>query len=118
MSAQIIELDGVPAFAVVPMAEWEAMLSRLEDLQDIADAKASRGEEVFPSDLVDRLLAGESPLRVWREYRGHTLQVLADRCGVSRQMVSMIEHGKANPSSDLLAKLASALACDMDDLHR
>lgn len=118
MSAQIIELNGVPAFAVVPVAEWNALLSRLDDLLDVADAKAGRDEETFPSELVDRLLAGEAPLRVWREHRGHTLQVLADRCGVSRQMLSMIEHDKAKPSSDLLAKLASALGCDMDDLHR
>ena len=32
-------------------------------------------------------------------------------------MLSMIEHGKAKPSSDLLARLAVALACDMDDLR-
>jgi transcriptional regulator with XRE-family HTH domain len=33
-------------------------------------------------------------------------------------MLSMIENGKANPSAELLAKLAGALDCDMDDLHR
>jgi len=30
---------------------------------------------------------------------------------------SVPEHAKANPSADLLAKLAAALGCDMDDLH-
>ncbi|OYY94021.1 MAG: XRE family transcriptional regulator [Hydrogenophilales bacterium 28-61-23] len=117
MSAQIIELNGVPAFAVVPVAEWHALLARLEEVQDIADAKSARESETFPAEFADRLLSGESPLRVWREYRGLTLQTLAETCGVTRQMLSMIEHGKAKPSADLLGKLAGALDCDMDDLH-
>lgn len=117
MNAQIIELDGQPTFAVVPIAEWNDMIARLEDLQDIADAKATQGAETFPVEVADRLLAGEHPLRVWREHRALTLQTLAGRCGVTRQMISMIEHNKAKASADLLAKLADALGCDMDDLH-
>ena len=65
--------------------------------------------------FADRLLSGESPLRVWRDYCSLTLQALAETCGVSRQMLSMIEHGKAKPSADLLGKLAGALGCNMDD---
>ena len=42
MSAQIIELNGMPAFAVIPIAEWNALLARLEDLQDIAEARSAR----------------------------------------------------------------------------
>ncbi len=117
MSAQFIEVDGRPAFAVVPMAEWQALLARLDELQDLADAKAAAETESVPAELAERLLAGEAPLRVWREYRGLTLQALAERCGVTRQMLSMAERDKATPSVDLLAKLASALDCDMDDLH-
>lgn len=117
MSAQIIELEGKPAFAVVPVAEWTALLAHLEDLQDIADARAASAEETLPLAFVERQLAGESPLRLWREHRGLTLQALAERAGCSRQMISLIEHGKSAPSADLLAKLAAALGCGMDDLH-
>ena len=117
MNAQIIEMNGAPAFAVVPVAEWTALLARLEDLQDIADAKAARDEETLPLEFIERRLAGESPLKLWREHRGLTLQALADAAGCTRQMLSMAEHGKAAPSADLLARLASALGCDMDDLH-
>jgi DNA-binding XRE family transcriptional regulator len=117
MSAQIIELNGAPAFAVVPLPEWNALLARLENLQDIADAKAALETETFPAAFADQLLAGTAPLKVWRNYRGLTLQALAEHCGVTRQMISMIEHGKARPSTDLLAKLAAALKCEMDDLH-
>jgi DNA-binding XRE family transcriptional regulator len=116
MNTQFIEINGAPAFAVVPVAEWNALLARLENLQDIADAKAAVAAETFPAEFADRLLAGENPLRVWREYRGLTLQALAEICGVTRQMLSMTERGKTKPSTELLAKLAAALGCDMDDL--
>jgi hypothetical protein len=33
---QILEHDGKPAFAVLPIEEYEAMLQRLEDLEDVA----------------------------------------------------------------------------------
>ncbi|MBV5307210.1 MAG: helix-turn-helix domain-containing protein [Desulfobulbaceae bacterium] len=117
MNVQIIEMKGNPAFAVVPVSEWESLLARLEELQDLADARGAAAGESFPVELADRLLAGDPPLRVWREYRGFTLQALAEACGVSRQMLSMIEHGKTAPSASLLSRLASALRCDMDDLH-
>jgi DNA-binding XRE family transcriptional regulator len=122
MSVQIIESDGKPAFAVVPMQEWKALLSQLENLQDIADAKVisarmeTGDEEVFSADFVQRLLAGEHPLKVWRDHRGLTLQALGESCGCTRAMLSMIERGKAKPSVDLLGKLAAQLGCDMDDL--
>lgn len=117
MSAQFIEMNGKPAFAVLPIAEWKALMERLETLQDIADAKAVLSEETLPVEFVERRLAGVSPLRLWREYRGLTLQALAERAGCTRQMLSMIERGKAAPSADLLARLAAALGVDMDDLH-
>jgi len=117
MNVQIIEMNGTPAFAVIPVSEWEALLARLEELQDLSDARAAAAGESFPVGLADRLLAGDPPLRVWREYRGLTLQTLAEACGVSRQMLSMIENGKTAPSAALLSRLASALRCDMDDLH-
>lgn len=116
MSIQIIELNGVPAFAVAPIAEWNALLARLEEVRDIAEAKAARDGESFPAEFADRLLSGESPLRVWRGYRGLTLQSLAIPA-LTRQMLSMIEHGKAKPSAELLSRLAGTLGCDMDDLH-
>jgi mRNA interferase RelE/StbE len=84
---------------------------------------ASRTVESFrdvgavPVEFAERLLAGESPLEVWRDDRGLTLQTLAEGRGVTRQMLSMVEQAKAKPSTDLLAKLAAVLGCDMDDLH-
>lgn len=118
MSVQIIEHGGRPAFAVVPITEWEALLIQLEDRRDIAEAQAADEAESLPAAFVDRLLdGGEHPLRVWRDFRGLTLAQLASRVGVSRQMLSMIENGRSRASSALLGRLAQALDCDMDDIH-
>jgi DNA-binding XRE family transcriptional regulator len=117
MSAQIIQQNGQPAFAVIPFAEWEAILARLEDIEDREAVEAARHEETFPIEFVERCLSAESKVKVWREYRGLTLQALAEQCGVTRQMLSMLEHGKTRPSAALLGKLAVALGCDMEDLQ-
>jgi DNA-binding XRE family transcriptional regulator len=109
IGAQIFRLSGVSSYAVVPVAEWKwYRTSRKRNLLE---------SETIPAEFADRLLSGESPLRVWRDYRGLSLQALAETCGVTRQMLSMIEHGKTKLSAALLGKLAGALGCDMDDLH-
>lgn len=122
MNIQIIEHDGHPEYVVIPFAEWKSVADRLEELEDITEARSissaiAAGEETFPHDFSKRLTSGESPLKVWREYRGLTLATLADRCSVSASALSQIEHGKRSPSVDLLGKLSQALNCDMDDLH-
>ncbi|MEX0938013.1 MAG: type II toxin-antitoxin system prevent-host-death family antitoxin [Pirellulales bacterium] len=44
---QILEREGKPAFAVLPIEEYEALRERLEDLEDLAllrDAEAADGD--------------------------------------------------------------------------
>jgi DNA-binding XRE family transcriptional regulator len=116
MSVQIIELNGAPALAVVPIEEWRAIQTRLEDLEDIADAEAARHEETFPAEFVDRLLEGESPLRVWRQHRGLSLRNLAERSGAAEQDLASIENENRTPATDLCQRLARLLDCDPEDL--
>lgn len=121
MKLQTIKQDGQAAFVVVPIAEWDALMARLEEREDIADAKNQAakiraGEETLPADMVARLTAGESPLKVWRDYRGYSLRALAAEIGISSAAVSKIETGKSQPTVATLGKLAAALGCDMEDL--
>lgn len=122
MTVQIITKDKNPEFAVIPFDEWQKLQERLEDLEDVSVARllsgriASGEDETFPSEFVDRLLSGEHPLAVWREYRGLTCAALASACGVSAPAISQIENGKRDPSASLLRRMARALRCDMDDL--
>jgi DNA-binding XRE family transcriptional regulator len=121
MNIQIIENNGMPEYAIVPFDEWEKIISRMEDLEDIRDARnisaeIAAGVETFPADFVKRLSSGESRLKVWREYRKLTLAKLAKACGVSIPAISQIENDKRTPSVDLLLKLSNALCCEMEDL--
>ena len=121
MKLQTIKQNGQAAFVVVPIAEWDALMARLEEREDIADAKSQQakiraGEETLPAEMVARLTSGESPLKVWREYRGYTLRTLAAEIGISSAAVSKIETGKSQPTVATLSKLAMVLGCDMENL--
>jgi DNA-binding XRE family transcriptional regulator len=119
---QVLEKDGRPAFVVLPIEEWHALEARLETLEDVKEATAIRQaidngqEETVPSELLDRLLDGESPVKVWREYRGVSQATLAKQSGVSAAYLSQIEAGKKSGSVDTLKKIAVALSVDLDDL--
>jgi DNA-binding XRE family transcriptional regulator len=122
MNVQIIEnKSGNPAYAVVPWDEYRIMVERLEELQDIVDADKAMadiidGGETYPSELVERLVHGDNPVRVWREYRGMTTAALAAAAGVTSSAISQIEGGKRGLSVELLMKLSEVLRVDMDDL--
>ncbi len=120
MSAKILEANGKPAFAVLPIDEYRALLELAEDARDAATlmraAKriARSEEETVPAAVVDRLLAGDAPLRVWREHRGLTAGMLAELIDVTSAHISKLETGKGEPSIALLRKLAVALDVDLD----
>jgi len=122
MSVQILERSGVPEYAVIPYADYEAMRDAAEMLNDVEayhKAKAeldSEADEIVPFELTERLLAGANPVMEWRKYRGLTQAVLAERTGVTQAAIAGIEGGKREPSVALLIKLADALGVDMDDL--
>src|SRR5262249_16948127 len=56
---------------------------------------------------VNRRIAGR--VRDLRAARGLTLDALAERSGVSRSMISLIERGESSPTAALLERLAAGL---------
>ena len=76
--------------------------SDFENILDILefDKAKSANEETFPLEIVERLLEGESPLRVFREYRGYT----------------QLEKGEQKGSIYTWKALASTLDVDIVDL--
>ena len=115
---QIIEQDGKPAFVVVPIEEWRRIEEVLEDASDIAafERFLAAGEETFPAAVVDALIAGEHPVKVYRERRQMTQRDLAEIVGIAIPYLSQIEGRKREPSTDVLKKLAGALKVTVDDL--
>lgn len=93
-------------------------LERIEDIEDDADlaAIAARGGVYLSQELVDRMIAGENPLRIFRRHRGLTLEALAAEVGVTKGFLSLVENGHKGMSVDILKRAAEALEVDIDDL--
>ena len=104
-------------------ADYDALLREVEDAGDAAQVRAAEarvegGEDAYvPITLTKRLMAGEIPVRVWREHRGLSARALAGRAGISTAYLSQIETGRKPGSFDAMAKLARALGVSMEDLE-
>ena len=81
MKVQVLEKDGKEEFAVLPIDEYRELVQRLEDLEDAQDLRSYRTNpgESYPPEVVNRLLDGENPVKVWREYRRLTQGQLAEQ---------------------------------------
>ncbi len=112
---QIIEKDGEPEYAVVPFEAYRRMVAALEDAAERAWAEDAASETI-PGEVVKAILAGESPLRVWRKHRELTLDALAERVGVSKGYLSQIENGQKPGTLDLFRRLAGVLNVALDEL--
>ncbi len=94
-----------------------------EDLSDLWSAakvleRSETGEEeLMPGTVVDRLLEGEAPLKVWREHRQMTQAELARQSRVNRIQIIDMESGQKTGSVVTLKKLAAAPDIDLDDIE-
>lgn len=122
MNIQIIEKDGAPEYAIVPIADYRALVEKAEMLDDVAafdkaEAALAAGEdELVPARVVDELLAGVNAIKVWREYRGLSQTVLAAAAGLSQAYIAQIETGKREGRIDAYKAIAQALEVELDDL--
>jgi DNA-binding XRE family transcriptional regulator len=107
-------------------ADYESLIGNLEDAIDGAALK-SLGERLRMSEAdaladylsgerVERLVAGENPVRIWREHRGLSARALAAAARVTPTYLSEIETGRKPGSLGTMAKIAHALGISLDDL--
>ncbi len=112
--------DGAPAFVVIPYSQFrqlgpkaEAALSD-EELFDLA--MADRSGPAVPYAVVSRLINGENPVKVYREWRDLTQAELATKTGVTSGYVSQVERGIRQLSRKAQVTFATALGINTDDL--
>jgi DNA-binding XRE family transcriptional regulator len=107
---QRLNIDG-KGYVLMPENEYE-------DLVDVARAREIKaaGEESFPSEVVNALLAGENAVRVFRKHRGLTMAQLGEKAGVSQPYIAGLESGKREGTVATLKALAAALGVDLEDL--
>lgn len=102
----------------IERAEYEKLKTAADDLADIIayDKAMADGGESISSEFVKRMIAGENPVRVYRNLRGLTQTKLSEHSGVNRVQIANIESGKRTGSLGTLKKLADALSVSVDDL--
>ena len=103
-------------------ATFEPLFERLDDLaEEAADRRSldlvnQAPEEFLPLEATERLVAGDSAVKVWRQHRGMNQGELAAASGISQNYLSEIEGGRKGGSVEVLKALAQALGLDLDDL--
>lgn len=116
-----LTIDGED-FVALSREAYERLVEAAEHAADSAaiarfEQRLAAGEEEFvPSAMVDRILAGESLVRVWREHRGLTVSALAEMAGIAQPYLSQIETGKREGTLQTMKKVAGALRVKLDDL--
>jgi DNA-binding XRE family transcriptional regulator len=117
MKLDRIERDGT-CYVLVPEDEFQRLRDALDDLDDLRayDRAREAPHEFLPAAVANRLIDGESPLRVYREHRGLTQEQLAARAGIVKPFLSQLETGARKPSVATVKALAEALMVDVDDL--
>ncbi|KPF71131.1 XRE family transcriptional regulator [Bosea sp. AAP35] len=114
-------IDG-EAFVALSRDAYDRLVEAAEDAADSAaiarfeQRLAADEEEFVPSAMVDRILAGENLVRVWREHRGLTVSALAEMAGIAQPYLSQIETGKREGTLQTMKKIADALRVKLDDL--
>jgi DNA-binding XRE family transcriptional regulator len=103
---QVIEQNGVPAFAVIPYHENLKLVSMAGDDDDA----------LIPHEVVELTITENVNLaRAWRIHLGWTQKEVAKRAGISQSALSQIERTE-NSRSATLEKLAKAMGLAISQL--
>jgi transcriptional regulator with XRE-family HTH domain len=108
-------------------SDFEALVQAAEDAEDLIALAAHDTEEdrlgrdaarrdYLTADEAERLLEGESPIKVWRNKRRLSQRALAAAAGIQPGYLAEIETGKKPGSVDALHRLSVVLGVPMQDL--
>lgn len=102
----------------IPQEVYDRLIADSEMLADLAayDAAKAEGGEGMPLEVFQRIINGDNPVKVIREWRRLTQAELARRAGLHRVQLHDIETGKSRGSVDTLKAVAVALDVGMDDV--
>ncbi|WP_212630772.1 helix-turn-helix transcriptional regulator [Pseudomonas sp. KB-10] len=104
MSVQIIARDGEPEYAVLPWADYQALL--------LAAGRQEVATTVAPTPAPEANRAPLAQLRALREAKGLSPEALARSVGISPHYLAMIETGERQPDAAILRSLAWELGLE------
>lgn len=116
---QIIKKDGKPEWAIIPYSDYLELLTDHDSNEqiNIFKKKLSGGqEELVPMEFVNRIVAGENPIKVYREFRNLPLSKLAKKANLSVSYLSQLEHNERKGSANSLKSIAEALNVTINDI--
>jgi len=120
---QFIKISTGDELAVLPREDYERLARQAaEKAEDIgtarlvnqARASIAAGEPVLPKEIVDRLAAGENPIRIIREWRGMTQKDLASQGGITQGYLSDLESGRRRGLAVRLRVISHVLKVPLD----
>lgn len=101
MDIQIITREGEPEYAVLPWAQYQALLKAAGI--DEAPSRPAAAPLATPQDPI---LPGLDQLRSLREGKGIAIEALARTVGISPSYLAMIESGERLPDAAIRRSLA------------
>jgi DNA-binding XRE family transcriptional regulator len=117
---QLIQKGGKPEWAIIPYKDYQELIKVYEYFDDealfVKVLERNKNTETVPHDVVVKLVNGENPIRVWRQYRGKTMEGLAKQVGVTQSYLSQLESSKRQASQKVLKKLAESLCVNIEEL--
>ena len=101
MDIQIIARDGEPEYAVLPWAQYQALL-KAAGINETPSRPAPTPLAASP----DTILPGLDQLSSLREGKGIAIEALARTVGISPSYLAMIESGERQPDAAIRRSLA------------
>jgi len=102
-NVQVIELDGKPAFAVIPYEEYLKLLPE---------------EATIPHDVVGLVVKkGMNLVKAWRTFLGLTQTEVAKKARISQAALSQMERSENKLRTATLKKLAVAMGLSEEQLR-
>lgn len=117
--------QGKPEFIILPIAEYEELLSNAipyddEDESEWEDIPVEKGEDdsaLIPHDVVSIMVDQDvSLLAAWRIYRNLSQQEVAERTGLTQSAISQMERAESKPQKKTREKLARIYQCSPEQL--
>lgn len=101
---QIIEQNGIPAFAVIPYEDYLKLVPPDDD-------------DYVPHEVVGLMVKkGYNTIKAWRTHLGLTQKEVAKRAGITQSALSQMESSDNEMRSATLEKLAMAMDLDVEQL--
>lgn len=97
MNPQIITAPDGSEMVIITRQEFDRLTAAApvldEDAADIAAADRARADSDFryPADVMDAMLAGETPIAAWRKHRGLSQAALANKSHITQAAISRLE---------------------------